>query len=61
MAAENAFEIKIKTAPVGDLDAFALCAQRNDNLGNRNDWFGSFRAGLFGFDARIFAVKQHFR
>jgi hypothetical protein len=61
MATDNTIEIRIKTAPVGDLDTFALRACQDDNFGNANDWFGTFRGGLFGFDARIFGIKTHFR
>jgi hypothetical protein len=61
MAPDNDFEITIRTAPVGELDAFALSACQVCNFGNQNDWFGAFRGGLFGFDARIFGVKSHFR
>lgn len=59
--ATDTFEMRIKTAAVGDLDTFALRAREGDNLGNSNDWFGAFRGGLFGFDARILGIKKHFR
>lgn len=43
------------------LDEFALLTDQKYNLGDKDDWFGNFRGGLYGFYARITGVKIHFR
>lgn len=43
-----------------DLDKFALLADQEYSLGDRGDWFGCFRGGLHGLDARILGVGIHY-
>ncbi len=43
------------------LDEFALLADQKYNLGDKEDWFGNFRGGLFGLYARLKGVKIHFK
>lgn len=44
-----------------ELNQFALLACQKYNLGNKPDWFGSFRGGLYGFYARVHGVQVHNR
>lgn len=44
-----------------ELDRFALLACQKYNLGNKPDWFGSFRGGLHGFYARTHGMQVHYR
>lgn len=42
-----------------DLDALALLACQDYNLGNLNNWFFSFRGGLNGFRSRMVSLEEH--
>ena len=42
------------------LDQLGLLTCQDYNLGNSNDWFGSFRGGLHGVYSRINAVYKHY-
>ena len=53
--------LKIKSHPFEELDEFALLATQDYNLGNKPEWFGCFRGGLYGFYARVFGIGEHFR
>jgi hypothetical protein len=55
------YVLKFNTASFKALDEFALLADQKYNLGDRDDWFGNFRGGLYGFYARITGVQIHFR
>ena len=46
--------------PCDHLDQFALLTCQNYNLGNKTDWFGCFRGGLYGLYARIHGTTEHF-
>lgn len=52
--------MKIKSLPFNKLDEFALLASQNYNLGDKTDWFGCFRGGLFGFYSRVYGIGEHF-
>lgn len=41
------------------LDALALLACQEYNLGNQGNWFFSFRRGLGGFHARMASLEEH--
>lgn len=43
------------------LDQFALLVCQDYNLGNKGDWFMSFRNGLSGFYARLHGVSVHYK
>jgi hypothetical protein len=43
-----------------ELDEFALLACQKYNYGNQNDWFNTFRGGLYGSYARIHGVVTHY-
>ena len=47
------FTLRFNTEPFEQLDKFALLVCQDYNLGNRSDWFGNFRGGLYGFYARL--------
>jgi hypothetical protein len=55
------FEITFDTKPFEALDAFALLARQDYNLGSSGDWFGEFRGGLYGFYARLSGVANHYK
>ncbi len=52
--------MKIKSLPFHELDAFALLARQDCNLGDEVNWFGCFRGGLFGFYSRVYGIGEHF-
>jgi hypothetical protein len=60
MASDADFLLVIDLSSFNALDAFALLACQNYNLGNDPDWFGSFRGGLYGMYARVDALVRHF-
>lgn len=43
-----------------EIDQFALLACQKHNCGNKTDWFGAFRGGLYGCYARIRGVVAHY-
>lgn len=47
--------------PEDQLDDFAHRAQQERNLGNRGNWFFSFRMGLQGTRSRIVGLERHRR
>ena len=61
MATDADFELTFDTAPLDELDQFALLACQKYNFGNSTDWFGTFRGGLHGLHARIYGVKTHYQ
>ncbi len=54
------FLLPFDLSDYGLLDQFAQLACQSYNLGNRADWFGSFRGGLYGFHARIHGLITHY-
>lgn len=44
-----------------DLDALSLLSCQDYNLGNRGNWFFSFRAGFDGFYSRMMSLEEHRR
>ncbi len=42
------------------LDQFAQLVRQDYNLGNKGDWFGTFRGGLYGFYARLYGITVHY-
>jgi len=54
------FTLKIELSTFEELDKFALLACQEVNYGNNNDWFGSFRGGLYGSYARIHGLINHY-
>jgi hypothetical protein len=54
------FTINIELSTFKELDQFALLACQKYNYGNTNDWFGSFRGGLYGSYARIHGLINHY-
>lgn len=59
MATDKNYDLTLDISPLDELDAFALLACQSRNLGNTTDWFGTFRGGLYGFNARIYGVVTH--
>jgi hypothetical protein len=59
-APNDPFRLNFKTAPIGQLDDFALLAHQNYNLGDAGRWFLCFRQGCQGFHVRLFAVQTHY-
>ena len=57
----NDYALKFDLSPYGDLDDFALLANQSYNLGDKDDWFGQFRGGLYGLYNRILGVEIHYR
>jgi len=53
--------LEFNVSPFKALDEFALLADQKYNLGDKDDWFGNFRGGLYGFYSRITGVQIHFR
>lgn len=54
------FTLNIELSSFNELDQFALLACQKYNYGNTNDWFGSFRGGLYGSYARIHGLINHY-
>ncbi len=54
-------KLNINISVCEDLDQYALLARQDYNLGKKNDWFGYFRGGLYGFYARIYGVRLHYK
>jgi len=44
-----------------ELDALALLACQDYNLGNHGNWFFSFRSGFSGFHSRMLSLEEHRR
>jgi hypothetical protein len=42
-----------------DLDALALLACQDYNLGKQGNWFFSFRSGFSGFHSRMTSLEEH--
>ena len=57
----NDYTIEFDLSSYGDLDNFALLAAQSYNLGDKDDWFGQFRGGLYGLYNRILGVEIHYR
>jgi hypothetical protein len=57
----NDYLLKFNLSSYEALDEFALLAAQKYNLGDKYDWFGNFRGGLYGFYARITGVQIHFK
>ena len=55
------FDLHFDLEDCEKLDEFALLARQDYNLGGKGDWFGCFRGGLYGFYARIYGVRFHYR
>jgi len=54
------FLLKFNLSAFHELDRFALLARQDYNYGCVDDWFGSFRGGLYGSYARIHGVVTHY-
>lgn len=54
------FEVHFDWAPFETLDQLALLARQDYNLGGAGDWFGEFRGGLYGFNARLLGVRLQY-
>lgn len=54
------FILNIELSTFKELDQFALLACQKYNYGNDNEWFGSFRGGLYGSYARIHGLINHY-
>lgn len=57
----NDYTLEFDLSSYEDLDNFALLADQSYNLGDKDDWFGQFRGGLYGLYNRILGVKIHYR
>jgi hypothetical protein len=55
-----AFTLQFNLNSYHQLDEYALLSCQAYNFGNDNDWFGSFRGGLYGSYARIHGVCSHY-
>ena len=53
--------VNFDLSPYDSLDKFALLADQKYNLGDKDDWFGCFRGGLYGFYARLMGIQIHFK
>jgi hypothetical protein len=56
----NDYSLNFNLQPLDQLDNFALIACQDYNLGNKGDWFGPFRGGIYAVSHRIYAICQHF-
>lgn len=52
--------LKFDFSSYNALDDFALLAGQRYNLGDKGDWFGQFRGGLYGLHARVLGVQIHY-
>lgn len=52
--------LKFDLSSYNALDGFALLADQHYNLGDKGDWFGQFRGGLYGLYARLLGVQIHY-
>lgn len=55
------FRLQIDAGAYHELDQFALLARQDYNIGDKSDWFGAFRGGLYGFYARLHGLVVHYR
>lgn len=55
------YNLKIDLSNCEKLDRFALLVDQPYNLGDKGDWFGCFRGGLYGMYARIYGVQFHYK
>src|SRR5258708_9896604 len=53
------YDINIDRVYAQKLDDFALLADQAYNLGDKGDWFGCFRGGLYGMYGRLYGVQFH--
>jgi hypothetical protein len=53
------YDINIDLVYAQKLDDFALLADQPYNLGDKGDWFGCFRGGLYGMYGRLYGVQFH--
>jgi hypothetical protein len=56
----NDYTLKFDLSSYDALDEFALLADQQYNLGDKGDWFGCFRGGLYGLYARVVGVQIHY-
>ena len=56
----NDYTLEFDLSSYNDLDNFALLATQSYNLGDKDDWFGQFRGGLYGLYNRILGVEVHY-
>ncbi len=54
------FILPFDLRPLEKLDQLALLASQDYNHGNSGNWFGCFRGGLHGIQARIWAAQKHY-
>jgi len=54
------YKLKFDLTSYHELDNFALLAVQQYNLGDKGDWFGQFRGGLYGLYARVAGVQIHY-
>jgi hypothetical protein len=54
------FSIEFDVSALDKLDELALLAHQDYNLGGAGDWFGEFRGGLYGCQARLYGVERHY-
>jgi len=55
------FHLNFDLKTFHELDEFSLLACQNYNYGNKNDWFGAFRGGLYGSYSRMHGVTTHYQ
>ena len=54
------YTLKFNLSSYEALDKFALLADQKYNLGDKADWFGHFRGGLYGLYARAHGVQINY-
>ena len=57
---QNDYELKFDISNFHELDTFALLADQSYNYGDKDDWFGYFRRGIYGLYARIIGVQVNY-
>lgn len=55
------FSLLFNVMKFKQLDQFALLVCQGYNLGNKGDWFMTFRSGLHGFYARLHGISVHYK
>jgi len=60
MSTQDPFRLELDPRPTYQLDEFALLACQQYNLGNQSDWFGTFRGGRNGMEAKVYGAELHF-
>lgn len=55
------FSLHFNVTKFNQIDQFALLLRQDNNFGNKDHWFMTFRSGLYGFYARLHGVEVHYK